>query len=219
MLRVPTWVGRTLGKASVELLLAREDGAEVYLGRHRGLQRAVTIKIFTGLSADDPSAFSDFQLDARSLAALQDPHIATVLESGRVDTYPYLVLEYVPGTSLASHLKALSAAERRFDPTKISQLVKDVAAGLDYAHRARGGASGVKTLRHSAYVILHSGRGRQTASFGLSSHPHGFRLDGVKRADAAGPKRHIGGLPVTRASRREPAGSTQRRLLARHHPL
>lgn len=132
---MPGWVGKTLGKASVELLLARDESSEVYLGRHRGLQRAVAIKIFTAIPVDEPSVLADFQFAARNLEALQHPRIAPVLESGRAEGYPYLIMEYVPGTSLASHLRALGTSKRRFDPEHILQLVKDVSEGLDFAHK------------------------------------------------------------------------------------
>ena len=132
---MPGWVGRTLGKASVELLLARDESGEVYLGRHRGLQCAVALMIFDGLPADDAFAFATFQCDAVNLSTLKNPRIAAVLESSRADGYAYLVLEYVPGTSLASHLKALSATQRILDAEKISRILNDAFEGKIFSHK------------------------------------------------------------------------------------
>ena len=200
---MPGWVGRTLGKASVELLLARDESAELYLGRHRGLQRAVAIKIFSEPFANDAAVFADFQRDARDLAALQHPGIAGVIESGKVDGYPFVVLEYVPGTSLALYLKALRAIPADFDPAKIARLLGDVAGALDFAHN-RGVIHGA--LRPSS-ILLTSSSAPVEAGKPLPQDFHAVLTDFAMSLQAAPQRTNPGPASAAYLSPEQAAGS------------
>ncbi|MFH1185252.1 MAG: protein kinase [Chloroflexota bacterium] len=128
------WVGRTLGKVNVELLLARGGVAEVYLGRHRTLQRAVAVKVLNTQYADDPELLERFQREARVVATLRHPNIVQVHDFDSVDGHPYLIMEYVPGVSLAAHMRAIHSSQRRMDLDTISRLLSALGDALRYAH-------------------------------------------------------------------------------------
>ena len=128
------WVGRRLGKVDIELLLARGGVAEVYLGRHATLQRAVAVKVLNAQYADDPDLQERFRREARVVAMLRHPNIVQVHDFDSVDGHPYLIMEYVPGITLAAYMRSLDASGGRMQLDTVSRLLSALAAALGYAH-------------------------------------------------------------------------------------
>jgi serine/threonine protein kinase len=82
---------------------------EVYRARDTRLDRTVAIKI---LAADDsvaPESRDRFQREARSVAALNHPHICTLYDVGQHQGVDYLVMEHLEGETLAARLAARGA--------------------------------------------------------------------------------------------------------------
>jgi serine/threonine protein kinase len=131
---MPEWIGRTLGKVQVELLLARGGMAEVYLGRHTSLQRAVAVKVLNNQYADDPELLERFQREARAVAMLRHPNIVQVYDFDAIEGHPYIIMEYVPGLSLSTYMRTLHSNGQRMDLHLISRLLTALASALQYAH-------------------------------------------------------------------------------------
>jgi serine/threonine protein kinase len=51
-----------------------------------------------------------------------------------VDESPYLVMEYIPGPSLAVYLKSLHDSGQRLPIDNVAHILKAIANALDYAH-------------------------------------------------------------------------------------
>src|SRR3990170_1971898 len=109
------WIGRTLGKVRIEMLLARGGMADVYLGMHTTLQRPVAVKILRDQYQDDPDLLERFQREARGVAMLRNPNIVQVFDFDTVDNQPYLVMEYVPGITLSAFLRDLHQHDKRLE--------------------------------------------------------------------------------------------------------
>lgn len=78
----------------------------VLKGRHRVLNRMVAIKTMLRHSGTGQAEVARFQAEARSLSALDHPNIAKIYDFGFTeDRVPYLVMEYVEGTSLQELLE------------------------------------------------------------------------------------------------------------------
>src|SRR5260370_16893392 len=78
----------------------------VYRARDERLERDVAIKVLPpGLLTDEP-ARRRFRKEALALARLSHPNIAAVYDVGEHDGVDYLVMECVPGQSLAKKLKS-----------------------------------------------------------------------------------------------------------------
>jgi serine/threonine protein kinase len=131
---MPYWLGQTLGKVSVELLLARGGMSEVYLGKHATLQRPVVIKVLNSQSADDPELLDRFQREARAVAMLRHPSIVQVFDFDAIEGHPYIIMEYVPGVSLSAYMRALHKNNQRMDLPLIAQILTPIASALQYAH-------------------------------------------------------------------------------------
>src|SRR5204863_9580708 len=68
--------------------------------------------------------------EAVAVARLQHPNIVQVFEAGEHDGRPYVVLEYVPGGSLARLLTG-----RPVPPADAARLVEALARAVHYAHQ------------------------------------------------------------------------------------
>src|ERR1051325_3570573 len=73
---------------------------EVYKARDTRLERFVAIKILPAELSGDAERQRRFEQEARSVAALNHPHIVAVYDTGEQDGVAYLVQELVDGESL-----------------------------------------------------------------------------------------------------------------------
>lgn len=85
-------------------LLGHGGMAEVYHAHDRLLDRAVAVKIFRPRDESDVRRHSDDE--AHALARLAHPGLVSIFDVGAVDDRPFLVMEFVEGTSLQSRLSA-----------------------------------------------------------------------------------------------------------------
>src|SRR3954468_2510971 len=74
---------------------------EVYCAKDLNLGREVAIKILPELFASDPDRLARFQREAQVLASLNHPNIAAIYGLEESDGAKALVLELVPGETLA----------------------------------------------------------------------------------------------------------------------
>jgi serine/threonine-protein kinase len=113
------------GRYRLEQRLSTTTMADVWLANDNVLEREVVVKLLAA-DADRPR----FEREARAAAALAHPNIVEVFDYGEDEGRPYMVLEYLPGGTLAERLpegKALNDDETR-------RVANDVAAGLAHAH-------------------------------------------------------------------------------------
>jgi hypothetical protein len=90
----------------------------------------VAIKMFDG-DLDVPDARERFSREARAAAALSHPNIVTVFDFGEFASQPYIVMEYVPGETMANLIRrktAISIADKL-------RWLEELCAGAGYAHQ------------------------------------------------------------------------------------
>jgi eukaryotic-like serine/threonine-protein kinase len=109
----PSLIGRQVGCYQVISLIGAGGMGEVYQARDRQLGRDVAIKVLPAGFVHDAERLARFQREARMLASLNHPNIATIHGLEQSDGVQYLVMELVPGETLAERLSAgaLSVAE------------------------------------------------------------------------------------------------------------
>ena len=100
----PSLLGRQIGGYQVICLLGAGGMGEVYEARDSKLGRKVAIKILPASFANDAERLARFQREARMLAALNHPNIATIYGLEQSDSVHYLVMELVPGQTLAERI-------------------------------------------------------------------------------------------------------------------
>ena len=77
---------------------------EVYRARDTKLDRDVALKILPDAFARDPERLARFEREAKTLAALNHPHIAQIHGLEESDGVRTLVLEFVDGPTLADRI-------------------------------------------------------------------------------------------------------------------
>jgi eukaryotic-like serine/threonine-protein kinase len=116
------------GRYDVERVLGRGGMAVVYLARDRELHRSVAVKVLEPRFTDDESVQARFVREARLAARLSHPNVVQVYDAGESDARLYIVMEYVPGNTLAQTGK--------LPPDEAVQLALQACAGLQHAHEA-----------------------------------------------------------------------------------
>jgi len=97
--------GSRIGSFRIEREIGRGGEGVVYLAHDTKLNRSVAIKSLPPEVMDNPKALSRFTREARVLASLNHPNIATIYdEIEEAEGSSYLVLEYVPGQTLTERI-------------------------------------------------------------------------------------------------------------------
>jgi serine/threonine protein kinase len=131
---MPEWIGKTIGKVRIERAIAKGGMAEVYLGTHLTLDRAVAVKVMHNYVESDPDLQSRFEREAKVVAGLRHPNIVQIFDYDTAEGHPYIVMEYLMGPSLATYLRELHIHHQRLQPVQIARLLITIATALDYAH-------------------------------------------------------------------------------------
>lgn len=113
--------------------VGRGGMGEVWLCDDELLGRQVAVKQVGVLPGESVPDLARALREARSSAALNHRHVVSVYDAVETDDHIWLVMEYVPGSTLAE----LIAQEGRLDPARVATIGAQVADGLAAAH-ARG---------------------------------------------------------------------------------
>src|SRR3954464_1353727 len=107
--------------------------ATVYACEDQTLGRLVAVKVLAPHYAADDDAAARFQREARAAARVSDhPHVVTIYDIGEHDGTAFIVMEYLPGGTVADRLRSA-------DPIPYAAAVRwldEAASALDHAHRA-----------------------------------------------------------------------------------
>ena len=137
---MPLAAGTRLGPYEIVSAIGAGGMGEVYRARDTRLERTVAIKVLPPTLAADPEFRARFEREAKSISALNHPHICTLYDVGRLrpegasasqgEDLEYLVMEHLEGETLADRLKK--------GPMPVDQsidLASQIADALDKAHR------------------------------------------------------------------------------------
>ena len=139
---------------------------EVWLAHDRELDRAVALK-FRGPRADQLR----FERQAHAAAGLSHPNIVRIFDYGATEGRPYLVLEHLPGGTLANRLES----KEPLDDFETRAVAHDIAAALAHAHAARIVHRDVKP---SNVIFDEHGHAKLT-DFGIARSSHETTMTGA----------------------------------------
>lgn len=117
------------GRYRVGTLLGTGGSACVFDGYDTRLKRPVAIKQLRPELADDAAMRRRFDQEARTAAKLIHPNVVKVYDAGVDSGLPYLVMERLPGRTLADRV-----AEGPLSPVEAAGMAADVLAALQAAH-------------------------------------------------------------------------------------
>ena len=124
-------VGQKVGSCEVLQLLGRGGIGDVYAGIDRTLERRVAIKALRPEFGQEPGFIVRFRAEARSLAQLNHPNIATLYSLHVDDRALCMIMEYVPGRTL----EEIIAAAGRLSERDSLALIAQATEGLACAHK------------------------------------------------------------------------------------
>lgn len=122
-------IGQTLGHYRILEKVGAGGMGVVYLARDEQLDRDVAVKVLPSGTLTDEAVRRHFRKEATSLAKLNHPHVETVYDFGTQDGVDFLVMEYVPGKTLADRLSGGALPEK-----EIIGLAIQIASALEEAH-------------------------------------------------------------------------------------
>jgi eukaryotic-like serine/threonine-protein kinase len=122
--------GTKLGSYEITGAIGAGGMGEVYQAHDTKLGRDVAIKVLPEAFAHDPERLSRFQREAKMLASLNHPNIATIHGLEHSNGTQYLVMELVPGETLRER----SAREGPLPVEEALGICRQIAEALEAAH-------------------------------------------------------------------------------------
>ena len=126
-----SWVGRAIRHYDVVALIGVGGMGEVYRARDRSLGREVALKLLPQEVSKDPERLRRLEREARILASLNHAGIATLFGLEEHDGQRFLVMELVPGQTLAERVRHGALPIR-----DALDICRQIAEGLEAAHDA-----------------------------------------------------------------------------------
>jgi serine/threonine-protein kinase len=157
---------KTVGRYEILETLGKGAMGVVYKARDPLLDRIVAVKTIgspRGAGRRVQKAYLErFEREAKAAAKMQHPAIVTIFDVGLEGGAPFMVLEYLPGETLADRLDRV-----RMPLGKAIQIGIDLASALAFAHKQRIVHRDVKPAN-----VLHAGEDRwKLADFGIVRMP------------------------------------------------
>ena len=120
----------TIGRYEIIEEIGRGGMATVYLAYDPVVKRDVAVKILPLEFTHDPTFRTRFEREGLTVGKLQNPNIVPVFDIGNDDGQPYLVMQYMPGGSLADRIVEGGIGLEASKP-----IILRIAEALDDAHR------------------------------------------------------------------------------------
>ncbi|MCB9379037.1 MAG: PD40 domain-containing protein [Holophagales bacterium] len=122
-------IGSKLGPYSVTAKLGEGGMGEVYRATDTKLEREVAIKVLSAAFVEDPERLARFEREAKLLAQLHHPNIASVFGLEESAGVRALVMELVEGPTLAERL-----AQGGLSIDESLSIARQIAEALEAAH-------------------------------------------------------------------------------------
>ncbi|MGI8520587.1 MAG: protein kinase domain-containing protein, partial [Actinomycetota bacterium] len=122
---------RLIDRYRLEHRLAAGGMGTVYEATDERLNRRVAVKLLKEELVDDPRFVERFRREARAVAALSHPNIASVFDYGADDGRDFIVMELIEGRDLAELLRS-----GPLQPSRAATLAAQSCDALAHAHAA-----------------------------------------------------------------------------------
>lgn len=172
-------------------VVGRGGMGEVWAARDLRLGRRVAVKLLSPALASEAGVRERFEAEARAAARLSHPNVVQVFDSGEHDGTPYLVMELLPGRTLADDV-----ALGPLDPEAVRRIGIEVLGALEASHAAGILHRDIKP----GNVLLAADGTAKVGDFGIAKSTEGLNLTStgmiVGTAAYLAPER-VAGQPAT----------------------
>ena len=144
----------------LEELVGGGGMADVYKATDRLLQRPVAVKILHEQFQRDQEFIEKFHREAQAAARLSHPNIVNIYDVGVSAGEHYIVMEYVPGTTL----KELIQQRGHLEPDEALAITREIAEALAHAHA--NGLVHCDIKPHN--ILMLDGAHAKVADFGIA---------------------------------------------------
>jgi serine/threonine protein kinase len=167
----------TLGRFELRRILGKGAQSTVWLAFDPRMEREVAIKVMRPSDGSDDKSVSQWLQEARSVSRVTHPNIVPVYEADIQGRQPYLVFEYIAGSTLGHMIRQRGA----LPPPEAVALMMDVLDAVVMAH-----AAGVvhRDIKPSNILMDAAGRAR-VMDFGIAAR--------IKDSNSTGPATPSGG--------------------------
>lgn len=118
------------GRYEIQRMIGEGGMGEVYLARHKGIDKLVAIKLLAPDRARRPKTISRFIQEAKATSKIRHEHIVDITDFGEVDGVAFFVMEYLDGEDLSAIVKR----EERLAWPRAKALAIQILEGLGAAH-------------------------------------------------------------------------------------
>ena len=162
--------GRVISHYEIVRLLGSGGMGHVYVARDTELGREVALKV---ASFDGADAQSRLRREAQHASRLSHPHICHIYNVGRADGQLFVVMELVPGRSLADVM-----SEGPLSPANARRYGMEIADALAHAHEHGVTHRDLK----STNVMITPTRGAKVLDFGLARSLDTHQIDALSQS-------------------------------------
>ncbi len=181
----PASLGSLLPAFDFTSVIESDGRGAVYFGEQKSLERQVAVKLFPSSPGNGP-----FENVTKAVAGLKHPNLIGIFDSGKVEGMPYLVMEFVPGKSLARSTKG-----QAIDPDLAMTLMGGICDGLAHAHE--------KGIVHGSLdpsgILLNQDAQPKIGNFGRGHRDDGGEVSDLRSACSAPEIRDGSGKATTRS--------------------
>ena len=124
-------IGQTVSHYKILEKLGEGGMGVVYKAEDIRLGRIVALKFPPADWLETAEEVERFNREARTISALNDPHIATIYELDETGGKKFIVLEYVPGGTLKAYAKDVHDAGRNLSLEQVVDFGVQIAEGLE----------------------------------------------------------------------------------------
>ncbi|GAA2617320.1 Stk1 family PASTA domain-containing Ser/Thr kinase [Actinomadura fulvescens] len=175
------------GRYELDGVIGRGGMAEVYRARDLRLDRVVAVKTLRSDLARDPTFQARFRREAQSAASLNHPSVIAVYDTGEDQigdtSIPYIVMEYVDGSTLRDLLRE----NRALLPDKALEITDGILRALDYSHRGQIVHRDIKP----ANVMLTRNHEVKVMDFGIARAMHDAASTMTQTAQVIGTAQYL----------------------------